>query len=162
MGGLTNSLGCRTVALIGTLIAFSGFLLSVFVHDLQILYVTFGLLGGTNFLTLSAGKLEKPSWEILNLGSGLGILFLPTSIIISFYFEKRRALATGLAVTGSGIGTFLFPVLNQALLSHFSSWRMTLVVLSAIVLNCLPCAMLFRPLRPSRDQIETVFHFVLF
>lgn len=39
---------------------------------------------------------------------GFGLMYLPAIVIVGFYFEQKRALATGLAVCGSGIGTFLF------------------------------------------------------
>ena len=35
---------------------------------------------------------------------------------VSYYFEKRRALATGIAVCGSGIGAMAFGPIMQALL----------------------------------------------
>ena len=39
-------------------------------------------------------------------GLGLGLVYLPAMVCISYYFEKRRAFATGIAVAGSGIGSF--------------------------------------------------------
>ena len=38
---------------------------------------------------------------------------------ISFYFVKRRALATGIAVAGAGIGTFIFAPLTTFLLEMY-------------------------------------------
>jgi hypothetical protein len=32
------------------------------------------------------------------------MIYLPSMVIVSYYFQRRRALATGLAVCGSGIG----------------------------------------------------------
>ncbi len=37
------------------------------------------------------------------------MMYLPAIVSVGFYFEKKRATATGLAVCGSGFGTFLFP-----------------------------------------------------
>ena len=31
-------------------------------------------------------------------------MYLPSVILVGFYFEKKRALATGIAVCGTGIG----------------------------------------------------------
>jgi len=71
--------------------------------------------------------------------------YLPAIVAVSFYFEKRRSLATGIAVCGSGIGTFAFAPLTNALL-HEYSWKGTVLILSAILLNCILCGMVFRPL----------------
>ena len=35
-------------------------------------------------------------------GFGLGAMYLPSVVIVSQYFEKKRGLATGLAGCGSG------------------------------------------------------------
>ena len=39
-------------------------------------------------------------------GIGDGLLFLPSIVIVSQYFDRKRALATGIASMGSSIGTF--------------------------------------------------------
>ena len=64
---------------------------------------------------------------------------------MSFYFEKRRSLATGIAVCGSGIGTFMFAPLTNALLTEYT-WKGTVLIEAGILLNCILCGMVFRPL----------------
>lgn len=44
------------------------------------------------------------------LGLGFGTLFLPAVGIVSHHFHKRRALATGIVVSGSSVGGIVFPV----------------------------------------------------
>lgn len=73
--------------------------------------------------------------------------YLPAIVAVSFWFEKKRSLATGLAVCGSGIGTFLFAPLTQVLLTEYG-WKGTVLVESAILLNCILCGALFRPVDP--------------
>ena len=41
----------------------------------------------------------------LVVGVGDGCLFLPSVAIVSQYFTTKRALATGVAAAGSGLGT---------------------------------------------------------
>lgn len=56
---------------------------------------------------------------LMNTGIGYGMVFLPTYIHVSTYFEKKRALATGIAVAGCGAGTFaMAPVWSTALSSE--------------------------------------------
>jgi predicted MFS family arabinose efflux permease len=49
-------------------------------------------------------------------------VYVPAVIAVGFYFEKWRALATGVAVCGSGIGAFLMAPLCTALIDAFG-WR---------------------------------------
>ena len=46
-------------------------------------------------------------------GLGFGLIYLPAIVSVSIYFEKKRAFATGIAVCGSGLGTFLFAPLTK-------------------------------------------------
>ena len=48
-------------------------------------------------------------------GFGLGLCYLPSVVCCGYYFEKRRALATGIAVCGSGVGCFAFAPLANLL-----------------------------------------------
>jgi len=83
------------------------------------------------------------------IGVGIGMAYLPAMIAVCFYFEKRRTLATGIALCGSGIGNFLFAPLTTALLSKYS-WKGTLLIEAGILLNCSVFAMLFRPLNVAK------------
>jgi MFS family permease len=63
-------------------------------------------------------------WETMlaqgiGCGIGVGLLFLPAISILSQYFFRRRALAIGIAVTGSSIGGICLPImLNNLIQSH--------------------------------------------
>jgi hypothetical protein len=73
--------------------------------------------------------------------------------MVGFYFEKKRALATGVAVCGSGIGTFIFAPLSQKLLDVYN-WQGATWIISGVVLNGCILGALFRPLLPSRVPIS--------
>lgn len=64
------------------------------------------------------------------------------------------SFGTGIAVAGSGLGTFIFAPLVAFFVGKFG-WRMTLLVLSGIVLNCAFFGALFRPLKPSTQSVST-------
>ena len=55
-------------------------------------------------------------------GMGFGLMYLPAIVMVGFYFEKRRAFATGVAVCGSGIGAFVFAPMCEKLISLYG-WR---------------------------------------
>ena len=69
--------------------------------------------------------------------------------MVGYYFEKRRALATGIACCGSGIGAFVFaPLCNY--LSELYGWRGAVWILSAVVLNGLVFSVFYRPIEPGK------------
>ena len=77
-------------------------------------------------------------------GIGVSMIYIPALLIVGFYFEKKRALANGIANSGSGFGAFLYAPLCRFLQDEYS-WRGALLILSGILLNCLVCAAMFRP-----------------
>ncbi|XP_060523862.1 monocarboxylate transporter 12 [Cylas formicarius] len=124
---LANSYGFRLVAILGSLVSASAFGLSYFATSVEFLCITYGVLGGIGF----------------------GLIYVPSVIIVGFYFERWRALATGIAVCGSGIGTFMFAPLSEALIVSFG-WRCALLIQGTIVLTCLLYGALFRPLQGKK------------
>lgn len=82
---------------------------------------------------------------ILFSGLGLGLAYLPAIVSVSYYFEKRRAFATGIAVCGSGVGTFVFAPLTAVLIEHYG-WKGAMLICAGILLNCVVMGALFRPL----------------
>ena len=52
------------------------------------------------------------------------MILLPARIAISYYFETKRALATGIAECGAGIGIVVFPQMVEGILKAFESNEM--------------------------------------
>ena len=92
--------------------------------------------------------------RIILSGFGFGLMYLPAMIICGFYFEKRRAFATGVAVCGSGIGMFIFAPLCELLLSTYG-WKGATWVIAGIALNGIVAGALFRPLEQPNNSNET-------
>ena len=69
--------------------------------------VAIGVLLSLTFFILAT---TSSSVSILTLhygffaGFGLGLIYTPSQIICSYHFIKNRSLATGIAISGSGIG----------------------------------------------------------
>ena len=62
------------------------------------------------------------------------MIYLPSIVCVGFYFEKKRALATGIALCGSGLGTVLFPPFAKFLLDQFE-WRGAKFLQKLITMN---------------------------
>lgn len=85
-------------------------------------------------------------------GLGFGMIYLPAIVSVTCYFEKYRSLATGIAVCGSGLGTFIFAPLVEFLVSNYG-WQTTVGVISGLVFLCTLFGILFRPL-PTDEQYQ--------
>lgn len=70
--------------------------------------------------------------------------------MVGKYFNKRKALAYGIAMSGSGIGTFILAPAVQLLIEQFS-WRGALLILGGFVLNLCVCGALMRPISLKED-----------
>ncbi|XP_031616386.1 monocarboxylate transporter 12 isoform X2 [Contarinia nasturtii] len=120
---LCQRFSCRTVVFIGGLFCACGLMLSYFATSLYHLLFTFGILTG--------------------IGGGLSTT--PGIIIVSLYFNKRRALANGICVSGTAAGSFVFPILIECLIHKFG-FHGTLLLLGAGMLHVCVSASLYRPL----------------
>lgn len=74
---------------------------------------------------------------------GFGMMYLPSIVMVGFYFDKRRALATGIATCGSGIGAFIFAPMCNALIQTYS-WKGAQWIIAGIVLNGIILGALYR------------------
>ncbi|XP_026318770.1 monocarboxylate transporter 4 isoform X2 [Hyposmocoma kahamanoa] len=124
VSALCNKYGCRAVCVAGSLVAAVAFVISTFSKSVTVMMLTYGLLGGIGF----------------------GMIYLPSVVAVGYYFETRRSLATGIAVCGSGVGTFSFAPLASLLLQEFGSWQNANLLLAGLILNCAVFGALMRPL----------------
>ncbi|EDO39975.1 predicted protein, partial [Nematostella vectensis] len=126
---LCERVGCRVVAVVGGLLGVLGFLLSSFVKDLYILYVTFGVL-----------------W-----GIGSSMCYLPTLRALPYWFRRRISLTNGIVTAGSGFGTIAMGPLMQLTVTYLG-WAHTTRILAGVLLLCAISALLYRV--PPKSPIE--------
>ena len=74
-------------------------------------------------------------------------MYLPNIVAVSYYFQRRRAFATGIAVCGAGVGCFVFAPLCKYLLMVYA-WQSAMLIVSGITLNGVVFGALLVPLRP--------------
>ncbi|XP_037535998.1 monocarboxylate transporter 12-B-like [Nematolebias whitei] len=126
-----NRLSCRVAVMLGGVLASCGLLISSFSSSLQLLYFSMGILTGLGF----------------------ALCYTPAITLVSCYFRRRKALAYGIAMSGSGIGTFVLAPTVQLLIDLYS-WRGALLVLSAFVANLCVCGALLRPITVQEEEME--------
>ncbi|XP_077351456.1 monocarboxylate transporter 12-B-like [Festucalex cinctus] len=129
-GFLGNRLSCRATVMLGGLLSSVGLVLSCFASSLEHLYGSLGILTGLGF----------------------ALSYTPSIAMVGRYFSKRKALAYGIALSGSGIGTFILAPVVQLLIDRYS-WRGAMLVLGGFVSNLCVCGALMRPVvEPSKRQ----------
>ncbi|CAD6187181.1 unnamed protein product [Caenorhabditis auriculariae] len=86
-GTVTDLFDCRITILIGGFTCFLAVLASLWCDSVGMFAVVFG--GGC--------------------GLGMSFVFNAAIVMVTYYFQERRGIATAIAVSGTGVGTFLFP-----------------------------------------------------
>eukprot|EP00475_Leptophrys_vorax_P011288 TRINITY_DN17805_c0_g2_i1.p1 TRINITY_DN17805_c0_g2~~TRINITY_DN17805_c0_g2_i1.p1 ORF type:complete len:661 (-),score=148.74 TRINITY_DN17805_c0_g2_i1:930-2912(-) len=100
VGRFIEIYGCRIVTQIAAFVISLSLLASSYTTSVQQLWITYGIL----------------------TGCGFGMAYGPALIMIGQYFTKRRALATSVAVSGSGVGTLVFSFIARTLQTAWG-WR---------------------------------------
>lgn len=85
-------------------------------------------------------------------GLGSALSYTPAVAMVGTYFNERKALAYGIAMSGRGIGIFILPPLLQYLIDLYS-WRGALLTLGGLASNLCVCGSLMRPL-VGRNKCE--------
>ncbi len=128
VGGLIDRFGPRRVIAPGILLLAVGLMLCSKIEFLSQFYIFYGVVAGTGI-------------------SCIGIVSY--SAILAHWFEKKRGLASGIAVSGMGLGTFLLVPMSQSFISMWG-WRMTFIITGCLVLIILvPTNALFLRHKPQ-------------
>ena len=112
-GPLADRWGSRPLAVAGMILTALGLIAASFARDLHEVYVAYGL----------------------GVGLGVGCAYVPSLGAVQRWFIKRRGFASGLAVSGIGVGTLVTPPLAAFLIANMG-WRhayLTLGVAAAVI-----------------------------
>jgi OFA family oxalate/formate antiporter-like MFS transporter len=105
-GPLADRWGSRRLAVIGMLLTGIGLAIASVARSLAEVYAAYGL----------------------GVGLGIGCSYAPAVGAVQRWFVKRRGFASGLAVSGIGVGTLVMPPI-AALLIETVGWRETYFIL---------------------------------
>lgn len=115
--------GCRKLSIFAGIVMFLSFVLISFANSLVTICIITGLLTSI----------------------GLKCICVSAFVAVTYWFEEgSRGLATGIAVTGSGLGSIVFPHLIDFLLNEYL-WRGTFLIFGAICLHASLSGYLYRP-----------------
>ncbi len=108
-GPLADRFGSRRLAFIGMILTGLGLAIASTAHSLAEVYAAYGL----------------------GVGLGVGCSYVPVVGAVQRWFVRRRGFASGLAVSGIGIGTLVMPPLAAFLIDALG-WRNAYLVLGAL------------------------------
>ncbi|XP_078606394.1 monocarboxylate transporter 13-like [Branchiostoma floridae x Branchiostoma japonicum] len=125
-GGLFSSMlykrfGARPLVFVGGIVSSLGFFTSSYVNNVYELYVTMGVVVGT----------------------GWGLAYNPALVAVGQNFDKKRHLAYGVVLAGTGVGGFAFSPLFQYLISLYG-WRKVLQIYAGMNLSHCAAALLLK------------------
>ncbi|KAL5967076.1 Monocarboxylate transporter 12 [Taenia solium] len=122
---LCDKYSIQYVVIFGGLFSCFGLIIAALTTSISGLFVGFGLVYGKAI--------------------GLTLVFTPTLVVCTVYFEKRRATALSLSLSGAGFGAFCIPQLIAKLL-HLFGYRGAMLVMAGVVLHyCVSGAIFFTP-----------------
>lgn len=109
----------------GAVITAAMYMGTVFSPSIYIMMGTYGVVGGIS----------------------TGCTYIASLIIIAEWFDKKRGIATGITMAGSGVGSFVFAPVVGKLIDQFG-WRFAMSICACIILQCAVFGALLRPLNP--------------
>ncbi|CAN0227307.1 unnamed protein product [Lampetra fluviatilis] len=121
----TGRFGCRITAVGGATVAFAGLLCSSFVKQLDLLYLTYGVV----------------------FAVGAAFAFQPSLVILGHYFKRRLGLVNGIVMAGSSVFTVALSYIMKHMLASFGL-VLTLQALAALMLPLIVAGFAYRPLMP--------------
>ncbi|XP_046560587.1 monocarboxylate transporter 12-B-like [Haliotis rubra] len=85
------------------------------------------------------------------IGVGHSMIYGPALVLIGHYFNKRRGLATAIAMSGISFGSSVFPPLIRYLLDEYGL-RGSMIILTGITMNMWVGGMVNRPLESYKRK----------
>jgi len=129
--------GSRPVCIIGALTASIGLVVASFSNNMVSLIASF------SFIT----------------GVGFGFMYIPSVVAVAQHFTTKQALALGICVCGSGMGTFILAPVEQFLLREVG-WRWTFFCMGGLCWGCVLCAASMTPVRqqtsPEQESTSSI------
>ncbi|EOD51927.1 putative mfs transporter protein [Neofusicoccum parvum UCRNP2] len=116
---MTRRLGIHIPMLFGIVTQTTGYILASYSTRTWQLYLTQGAL----------------------VGCGIGLAYLPSAVVVSQWFERRRSLANGVVSAGSGIGGIAFAFGAQTVIERAGvPWALRMIGIASGVVNLVAVA----------------------
>lgn len=86
---------------------------------------------------LIAASFAQALWQVqaafaVCIGVGVGMSYVPAAGAVQKWFDRRRGLASGIAIAGIGVGTLIVPPIGAALIATME-WRLAFLIIGLAV-----------------------------
>ncbi|KAJ9161741.1 Monocarboxylate permease [Coniochaeta hoffmannii] len=122
-------------------------------------YAQYTVLLGSTMVVLGTfmTSLATTYWQVflaygVCTGLGMGILYMPGVAVIGSYWQERKAMALGMAASGSGTGGIVFPLIVQSLQHHIGFPNAVRVQACVAAFLAIIIKLLLRPRLPPRKS----------
>ncbi|XP_046582140.1 monocarboxylate transporter 12-like isoform X2 [Haliotis rubra] len=123
-----NRYNCRVCTIIGGILILIGFTISAFVHSIDVLLITYGVIAG----------------------AGTGFSYCPAVVSLGYNFQKYLGITAGVSMTGAALGLFSGGPVIRLFIDNYGLSG-TFLLMGGIGANMCACGMLFRPTKLERD-----------
>ena len=135
----------------GIISPFAGWLIQKF-HLRNLMLIGCVLLGGGLILHASANSVAAVYTSRILMGVSLGFVgVLPSVVLVTNWFTRRRGTALGILLTGTSIGGVVIPPIATPLIARFG-WRTAMILTSLLIWGVLAPLILF--LVKSRPDVS--------
>ncbi|VUC28942.1 unnamed protein product [Clonostachys rosea] len=118
---LINFMGLRMTLIIGTKLVFVSLLASSFATQFWHLFLSQGICFG---------------W-------GMGLTYIPASVILPSWFSTRRSLAVGISASGAGLGGLVYSLVANSAIQKFDvSWTYRILAFCSLAANSVASALI--------------------
>ncbi|CAF1234158.1 unnamed protein product [Rotaria magnacalcarata] len=133
---MVNKVGCRVMTMLGGLLCTIGLFIGSYCGNFVGALVGIGIISGI----------------------GLSFVYVPAVVIVAHYFDDNRAIATAVAVGGTGIGNAVVAQLIHVLNDYYDDWRDTTLFLSGVLFTIVLFGALFRPAQFEFHEKDKNYH----
>ncbi|GAB1605526.1 monocarboxylate transporter 10-like isoform X2 [Argonauta hians] len=127
---LADRIGIRRIGILGAILSSVGLMSSAFVTQLELLYLTYGIL----------------------VGIGGAFIYSPSLVILGHYFKKKMGLVNGLVSFGSALFSISFAQILPLLLKEVQL-KNTLLILSGLEATMILCALTWKPVLVKESNL---------
>lgn len=127
---LSDRIGIRPTAFTGAVLATVGLVATAFIQQLELLYLTYGLL----------------------LGIGSSMVYSPSLVILGHYFKKHLGLVNGIVAFGSSIFTIVLTRILPYLLKVIDI-KYCFLFLASLHFMCVLFTLTWKPLFAKEDHL---------
>ncbi|XP_071116472.1 monocarboxylate transporter 12-like isoform X1 [Haliotis cracherodii] len=122
-----NRYNCRICTIIGGILILVGFTSSAFVHSIDVLLITYGVIAG----------------------AGTGFSYCAAVVSLGYNFKKYLGITAGVSMTGAALGLFSGGPVIRLFVDNYGLSG-TFLLMGGVGANMCACGMLFRPTKLER------------